>query len=91
MVVDMQTVPVTTTAKPALVLNRRQLDALRKANGIETEAELARIIGVRPETLWRATKGEPISGIFAASVKIAFPHASLDSLFSAVSERALAS
>lgn len=68
----------------ALTLNRSTLDQLRKAHGIKTEAELARRIGVDPSTLYRISVGEvqPSPG-FIARVKLAFPMASLDSLFSA--------
>ena len=70
---------------PVLVLNRSKLDDLRRANGIKTEAELAAIIGVSPETLWRVTNGKvnPSNG-FMARVIVAFPHAGLASLFEVV-------
>lgn len=76
--------PANPARGPRLVLNRRKLDELRRANGIATEVGLAKIIGVRVETLWRASTGEPVSGVFVAKVKLAFPHASMDSMFSAV-------
>lgn len=67
---------------PRIVLNRKNLDALRRANGIETEAELARIIGVTPSTLWRVSKGEVApSQAFIARVLVAFPHAQFATLF----------
>lgn len=69
--------------KVATYLNRPKLDELRRANGIQTEVELARIIGVNAATLWSASEGRPVSGTFIAGVILAFPHASLDSLFSA--------
>lgn len=67
---------------PRIVLNRQNLDALRRANGIETESELARIIGVTPSTLWRITEGKvaPSQG-FIARVLVAFPHAQFATLF----------
>lgn len=72
-------------AKAALVLNRAKLDELRRANGIVSEAELARIIGVSPITLWRISNGEhQPSGAFVARVMLAFPHVSMDSLFGVV-------
>jgi DNA-binding XRE family transcriptional regulator len=68
----------------ALSLNRPRLDELRRAHGIKTEAELARRIGVTPSTLYRISMGQvqPSTG-FVARVKLAFPMASLDSLFTA--------
>lgn len=67
-----------------LSLNRAKLDELRRAHGIKTEAELARRIGVDPSTLYRISIGDvqPSPG-FIARVKLAFPMASLDSLFTA--------
>ena len=81
--------PVRTS--PAVTLNRPQLDELRRAHGIETEVELARIIGVNPATLYRLSKGEPVSAGFIARVKLAFPAASFDSLFNVRTAEALAS
>jgi transcriptional regulator with XRE-family HTH domain len=71
-------------AQVLLALNRSKLDELRRAHGIKTEAELARRIGVDPSTLYRISIGDvqPSPG-FIARVKLAFPMASLDSLFSA--------
>jgi transcriptional regulator with XRE-family HTH domain len=81
----MQAATNTARAKDALVLNRPRLDELRRANGINTEAALARIIGVSPATLWRVSNGEvsPSNG-FMARVMLAFPHASMSSLFEVV-------
>jgi DNA-binding XRE family transcriptional regulator len=81
----MQTASTPTRTTPAVVLNRSKLDELRRANGIQTEAELARIIGVSPATLWRVTTGEvnPSNG-FIARVLLAFPHASMSTLFEVV-------
>lgn len=79
----MQPVPTAATPKVAIVLNRAKLDELRQAHNIPTEAELARRIGVTPETLWRVSRGETYpSNAFMARVRLAFPAASLDSLFS---------
>lgn len=69
--------------KAAAYLNGPKLDELRRANSISTEVELARIIGVSTPTLWSARQGRPVSGVFIAGVKLAFPHASLDVLFRA--------
>ena len=82
----MEAIPIPAKSRPALLLNRGNLTKLQRANGIATERELAEIIGVRVETLWRASRGEPVSGIFAARVKLAFPHVSLDSMFNVVEE-----
>lgn len=90
MVAAMEANPTLAT-RPALILNRPKLDELRRANGINTEQGLAKIIGVRVETLWRASKGDPVSGAFVARVKLAFPHASMDSLFEVSSVEAVAS
>lgn len=67
-----------------LVLNRDKLDELRRAHGIDSEAELARRIGVNPSTLWRVSEGivQP-SPVFVARVMLAFPAARMDDLFSA--------
>lgn len=66
-----------------MVLNRAKLDELRRAHDIKTETQLARVIGVSKETLWRVSKGETApSNAFMARVMLAFPKASLDSLFS---------
>lgn len=68
---------------PKLTLNRAKLDELRRAHGISNETELARRIGVTPSTLYRISLGQvQPSSSFVARVKIAFPMASLDSLFS---------
>lgn len=67
--------------KVAMVLNRPKLDELRRAHGIRSEAELARRIGVSPETLWRVSKGGVPSNSFMARVCVAFPTASFGDLF----------
>jgi DNA-binding XRE family transcriptional regulator len=67
---------------PIIVLRRDKLDELRRANGIESEAELARIIGVSPTTLWRISRGEVVpSQGFIARALLAFPHAQFATLF----------
>lgn len=87
----MQAPTTSVSATPVLILNRSKLDELRRANGITTEAELARIIGIRTETLWRASNGHPVSGRFIAGVKVAFPHTSMDSLFEVSTVESVAS
>jgi len=74
------------------VLNRAKLDELRRANGIGSEVELARIIGVNPVTLWRVSNGDvrPSNG-FIARVTLAFPHAAMSSLFEVISAETVAS
>lgn len=74
-----------------MVLNRAKLDELRRANGIVSEAELSKIIGINPATLWRASEGNPVSGGFIARVKLAFPHVATDTLFEVVTSEAVAS
>ena len=67
--------------RPALVLNRQKLDELRRANGIGSEAELARRLSVDPSTLYRVSNGKSIpSNEFIAGLKAAFPLCSLDDL-----------
>jgi hypothetical protein len=80
----------TARTKPGTVLNRSRLDELRRANGITSEAELARIIGTDYTTLWRASKGLPVNGVFIAQVNLAFPHVPLGDLFHAVTSDNLA-
>lgn len=63
-------------------LNRTKLDELRRANDIDTEAELARVIGVAPETLWRVSTGKVApSTAFIARTLVAFPHTRFETLF----------
>ncbi|RFA12114.1 hypothetical protein B7R22_16925 [Subtercola boreus] len=72
-----------TPARPRreLVLNRPKLDELRRAHGIQSEADLARRIGVDPTTLYRLTTGRTKpSNEFMAGLKDAFPLAALDDL-----------
>ncbi|WP_309129450.1 hypothetical protein [Microbacterium sp.] len=70
---------------PTIALRRQKLDELRRANGIDTEAELARIIGVSPTTLWRISRGDvaPSHG-FIARTLLAFPHSKFETLFEVV-------
>ena len=69
--------------KPVLVLNRTRLDDLRRANGVRSEADLARRLGVDASTLYRVSTGKSIpSNEFMAGLKAAFPLCSLDDLFS---------
>lgn len=63
------------------MLKRSKLDELRKAHDIQSEAALARLIGVDAATLWRVSKGGVVSSDFIARVKVAFPTVSLDALF----------
>lgn len=65
-----------------LRLNRERLDGLRRAHGIESEAELARRIGVDASTLWRVSRGDVApSASFIARVMVAFPAATMGDLF----------
>ncbi|NLP82606.1 helix-turn-helix transcriptional regulator [Microbacterium sp. CFH 90308] len=81
----------TNAGEPKTWLRRDKLNDLRKANGIQTEAELARIIGVSPETLWRvSTRKQPASGDFIARALIAFPHASFEVLFEVTANKPVA-
>jgi len=67
---------------PRITLNRENLDRLRRANGIGTEAELARILQVSPTTLWRVSNGEVApSNQFIARALTAFPHTQFAVLF----------
>jgi DNA-binding XRE family transcriptional regulator len=77
---------------PQLVLNRKKLNELRRAHSIDSEAELARRIGVAASTLWRISeaKVQP-SPEFIARVMVAFPTARMDDLFSVSRPVAVAS
>ncbi len=70
---------------PVLVLNVVKLNELRRAHDIRSEADLARIIGIDPATLYRVSSGRttPSNG-FIARMRLAFPTVSLDQLFTAV-------
>jgi hypothetical protein len=76
--------------KPGMVLNRPKLDELRKAHNIPSDAELARILKCDPVTLWRASKGTPVSAIFIAQLTLAFPHVPTGDVFYAVDADAVA-
>ena len=72
----------TTSCPPALVLDLNRLEELRKAHGIESDTDLARVIGVAPSTLFRVrTRRTTPNNDFMTKVRLAFPAASLDSLF----------
>lgn len=71
-----------TDESPRVVLNREALDKLRRANGIPSEAKLAKILGVSPTTLWRISTGKVApSAEFIARVLTAFPHTEFTVLF----------
>ena len=71
-------------ASKEMVLNDETLNTLSRAHGIRSEAELARLIGVNSATLYRVRQGLTApSNAFIAGIKLAFPAASLDSLFTA--------
>jgi transcriptional regulator with XRE-family HTH domain len=66
-------------------VERGRLDSLRAAHGIDSDADLARVIGVDPATLYRVREGKTVaSNEFLAKVAIAFPGASLDHLFTVI-------
>lgn len=72
-------------AKKALMLRRDKLDELRRAHGIPSEAQLARVLNVNPATLWRVSNRDVApSNSFIAQTLAAFPSASLDQLFEVV-------
>ncbi|MFD4111642.1 helix-turn-helix domain-containing protein [Streptomyces sp. NPDC058650] len=77
--------PTSTDARPGVpvyVLNRPSLDRLRQAHGIESDADLARVIGVNAATLYRVSNGITIpSNEFMAKVAMAFPAAKFNQLF----------
>lgn len=73
--------PVHATSGVTLRLNRVKLDELRRAHGINSEAELARRIGVDAATLWRVSNGNAPGPTFIARVMVAFPAARMDDLF----------
>ena len=76
---------------PTIALRRDKLDELRRANGIGSEAELSRIIGVAPTTLWRISRGDVVpSHGFIARTLLAFPHAKFETLFELVRPTSMA-
>ncbi|UCR89285.1 helix-turn-helix domain-containing protein [Mycetocola spongiae] len=73
---------VTSAAQPGLRLNRAKLDELRRANGIESEADLARLANINPTTLWRVSTGKTLpSNGFIARMVVAFPLCPMGELF----------
>lgn len=67
---------------PRVVINMDALNALRKANGIDTDVELSRRLGVSPVTLWRVTTGlSTPSSEFIARALTAFPQTQFGVLF----------
>jgi DNA-binding XRE family transcriptional regulator len=63
-------------------LNVMKLNELRKAHELESNVDLARLLGVDTATLHRVMKGDVApSSVFIARVKLAFPSVSIDSLF----------
>lgn len=85
------TVTFTEESLPAVALRRDNLDELRRAHGISSEADLARAIGVSPTTLWRISRGDVVpSQMFIARVLIAFPQAKFETLFEIKQHEAVA-
>lgn len=77
--------PRSTSRGPHLTVERDRLDSLRNAHGIDSDADLARVIGVDPATLYRVREGKTVaSNEFLAKVAIAFPGASFDHLFTVI-------
>lgn len=71
-----------TDETPRVVLIRENLDQLRRASGIQSEAKLAEILGVSPTTLWRISNGKVApSQSFIARALTAFPHTEFKVLF----------
>ncbi|KAA9133720.1 hypothetical protein [Microbacterium caowuchunii] len=67
---------------PALTLDSSALEALRDANGIQTDTELTQALSVPPEHLQRLTNGsEAPSAAFIAQAITALPGATIASLF----------
>jgi len=77
--------------KVSMTLNKDLLEKLRLANGIESNAALARTIGVDTVTLYRVTAGKIApSNQFMARVLFAFPHTAMDKMFSLTVQSATA-
>lgn len=77
----MQNLSAPATAKATLGINRPRLDELRRAHGIQSESELARLLGVDYSTLHRVSTGKTTpSNAFLTGLKLAFPLCSLDEL-----------
>lgn len=65
-----------------LVLNIPKLNELRRAHELQSDTDLARLLGVNRATLYRVTNGQVApSNAFMARMKLAFPSVPLDSLF----------
>lgn len=78
-----------TEETPRIVLIRENLDRLRKANGILSDAKLADILGVSRATLWRISNGKVSpSAEFIARALTAFPHTEFKVLFRLEHEKA---
>ncbi|WP_413600805.1 hypothetical protein [Curtobacterium sp. Curtsp57] len=67
---------------PQMRLNLTKLNELRRAHELESNVDLARLLGVDTATLHRVIKGTVApSSSFIARVKLAFPSVAIDSLF----------
>jgi predicted transcriptional regulator len=67
---------------PQMRLNVPKMNELRRAHELESNVDLARLLGVDTATLHRVMKGTVApSSSFIARVKLAFPSVSIDSLF----------
>lgn len=79
--VRMQTLRPDATA-PQMRLNVQKMNELRKAHELESNVDLARLLGVNTATLYRVMQGSVApSSSFIARVKLAFPSVAIDSLF----------
>jgi len=73
---------LTADATPQMCLNVSKLNELRRAHELESNVDLARVLGVNTATLYRVMTGAVApSSSFIARVKLAFPSVSIDSLF----------
>lgn len=73
---------LTADATPQMRLNVKKLNELRRAHELESNVDLARLLGVNTATLYRVMAGAVApSSSFIARVKLAFPSVSIDSLF----------
>jgi len=65
-----------------LVLNVAKLNELRRAHELDSDTELAALLGVNRTTLYRVISGTVLpSNTFMARLKMQFPSVSLDALF----------
>jgi DNA-binding XRE family transcriptional regulator len=65
-----------------LVLNVAKLNELRRAHELDSDTELAALLGVNRTTLYRVISGAVLpSNTFMARLKMQFPSVPLDSLF----------